>query len=285
MIVAEAFGSGNLSSGRNASGERRYVVTGVDLAGDDEGDVRDAVAAVAPDTFDGLKRRTIAVEQLANDVWTAVVSYSPIEASPPVNHADWVTQFSTNGSTETVQLALAQTGTSLVTALAAPDFGRNINVDLDGNPQGVEIVVPRFEFSETHYVPSSTFPGSGNAGILALHNATGKTNSGTFRGFSAQSVLFLGASGAKRPAEGDWEITYSFSASPNATLSFPRYDAAGAADGNATVAKNGHDYVWFWHERREDATAGATVSRARAAYVSRVYETTAFTGAGGFMPQ
>ena len=285
MIVSEAFGSGNATRGQGASGERRYVVTGVVLPTDDEADVMDAVATAAPTTFGSLERKSIAIEQLTNDVWTATVSYASADASPPVGYSGYLTTFSTNGGTETVQLALATTSTSLVTGLTAPDVGNAINVDGDGNPQGVEIVVPRFEFGETHYVASATFPGSSNAGLVALHDATGKVNSATFRGFAAGSVLFLGASGAKRPAEGDWEITYQFAASPGATIGYPRYDAAGNADGTANVSKTGHQYLWFTFEKREHSASATTVSRARAAHVATVYASTAFTGAGGFMPQ
>jgi len=49
-----------------------------------------------------------------------------------------------------------------------------------------------------------------------LFALTGTVNSGAFEGFAAGEVLFLGASGSKRGEE-DWEITYRFAASPNAT--------------------------------------------------------------------
>lgn len=286
MNVTEAFGSGTLSAGNNRRGEKRYVVFGVDLtSGDDETDIIGAVKDAAPATFDGMARRSIQVEQLSNDIWTATVEYSPSELLPPPEFSGYLTSFSTTGQTENVQLALSQTKTSLVTSLAAPDFGNNINVDGDNTPQGVDIVVPKFEWSETHYIANSVIPGSGNAWLALIHNATGKTNLATFRGFAAGAVLFMGANGAKRPEQDDWEVTFSFVASPGVTLTLPRYDQAGAADGTVNVTKGGHEYVWFYNRRREDETAAATVTRAEAVYVATVYGSIAFTGAGGFMPQ
>jgi hypothetical protein len=286
MTVVEAFGSGTLSSGSNRRGEKKYIIFGVDLtSGDDETDIIGAVKLQAPATFDGMALRGIQVEQVSNEIWTGTVEYSPSELLPPPEYGDYLTSFSTMGQTENVQLALSQTRTSLVTAQAAPDFGNNINVDGDGIPQGVDIVVPKFEWSETHYIANSVIPGVANAWLQLIHNATGKTNSGAFRNFAPNSVLFLGANGAKRPEQDDWEVTFSFLAAPGVTLSLPAYEQDGTADDPVSVAKGGHEYIWFFNRRQEDTTAAATVTRAEAAYVATVYGSVAFTGAGGFMPQ
>lgn len=285
MNVVEAFGSGTLSTGSNRRGEKRYVVFDVDLtSGDDETDIIAAVQGQAPTTFDGMALRSIQVEQVANDIWTGTVEYTPSELLPPPEFSGYLTTFSTTGQTENVQLALSQTKTSLVTAFAAPDFGNNINVDGDNTPQGVDIVVPKFEWSETHYIANSVIPGTGNAWLSLIHNATGKTNNASFRGFAIGSVLFLGANGAKRPEQDDWEVTFSFVASPGVTLTLPNYDASGEPDGTVSVTKGGHEYVWFYNRRRQDETAAATVMRAEAVYVATVYGSVAFTGAGGFVP-
>ncbi len=45
---------------------------------------------------------------------------------------------------------------------------------------------------------------------------TACVNSDGFKGFAPGEVLFLGASGTQRGQE-DWEITFKFAASPNAT--------------------------------------------------------------------
>ena len=61
-----------------------------------------------------------------------------------------------------------------------------------------------------------------------------------------------------------WEITYKFTASPNAS-SF--------SVGPITVPfKRGHDYLWVRYREVEDATAGHLARRPIAAYVEQVYE-------------
>jgi hypothetical protein len=58
-------------------------------------------------------------------------------------------------------------------------------------------------------------------------------------------VLFLGASGSQRGTE-DWEITFSFAASPNAT---------GLTVGDITgiEPKKGWEYLWVRYADAEDA--------------------------------
>lgn len=93
-----------------------------------------------------------------------------------------------------------------------------------------------------------------------LFYLTGRVNHAPFKGFAAGEVLFLGASGSQRGQE-DWEVTFSFAASPNVT---------GLAVGQITgIAKKGWEYLWV---RYEDAVDAHTlVKQPAAAYVEQVY--------------
>jgi len=95
-----------------------------------------------------------------------------------------------------------------------------------------------------------------------LFALTGRVNDGTFKGFAAGECLFLGATGSKR-GSGDWEITYRFAASPNAT-NLTLGDITG-------INKKGFEYLWVRYEDVEDTTAKALVKRATAVYVEKVY--------------
>jgi hypothetical protein len=83
---------------------------------------------------------------------------------------------------------------------------------------GVDITVPVYQFSETHYFSNAQVTGAYKG---AIFSCTGKTNAGGFKGFAPGEVLFLGATGSKRGdgPDDDWEITFRFAppASPNET--------------------------------------------------------------------
>ena len=70
-------------------------------------------------------------------------------------------------------------------------FGGAIGVTADG-VEGVDITVPVYQFSETHYFSDAQVTGAYKG---AIFSCTGKTNAGAFKGFAPGEVLFLGASG------------------------------------------------------------------------------------------
>lgn len=292
LAATEAFGSESYTSGRDRTAELRYIVTGA-TATTTSLAVSSLIGTTAPASFNGMASRSIKVEPLGETLWQATVTYRPSELLPEAESTYVGITFNTAGSSETVQTALLQTTTSLMretdgtTVVTAMNPGLNVNIDEDMNVNGIEITVPKFEFSETHYIANSSIrDASGNtvnSYINTLHNATGKTNNQTFRGFAVGTVLFLGASGTKRPAEGDWEITFSFLARPDASLSLPLFkrDGSPVLDGNGvqqtvSYSKPGHDYLWFHRQRQLDSDGLETVLD-RSVNLARVYDRTAFT--------
>ena len=143
----------------------------------------------------------------------------------------------------------------------------------DGNPcvvigvtpdgiEGVDITVPVYRFSETHLVADSRVTNEYKGKLFRL---TGKTNDGAWGGFAEGEVLFLGASGSKR-GRGDWEITFSFAASPNAT---------GLTVGDISdIDKKGWEYLWVEYAESVDEAANPKrlVKRPVAVHVERVYD-------------
>ena len=152
----------------------------------------------------------------------------------------------------------------------APDFGGAIGVTSDG-VEGVDITVPVYQFSETHYFTDAQVTASYKG---AIFSCTGKTNAGSFRGFSAGEVLFLGATGSKRGdgPDDDWEITFRFAASPNQTNL-----NVGPVTG---INKKGWEYLWVRYADAEDSGSGAIIKKPIAAYVERVYDQANFGALG-----
>ncbi|MEX0744876.1 MAG: hypothetical protein WD118_04675, partial [Phycisphaeraceae bacterium] len=133
----------------------------------------------------------------------------------------------------------------------------------DDAVEGVEITVPVYHFSETHYLPASEVTLGYRGDLFHL---TGKVNNAGFRGLAAGECLFLGASGSRRGTdpEDDWEISFRFAGSPNRTNL-----TVGSITG---IDKLGWDYLWVRYEDVEDETAHALTKRPVAVYVEQVYE-------------
>jgi hypothetical protein len=138
-----------------------------------------------------------------------------------------------------------------------PDFKGAIGVSTD-SVDGTDITIPVFNFKETHYIPAALIT---PAYKVILFQLTGKVNAYPFKGFAPGEVLFLGASGSQRGTE-DWEITFSFAASPNVT-NLKVGDITG-------IDKKGWEYLWVRYAEAEDADV--LVKQPAAAYVEQVYE-------------
>jgi hypothetical protein len=259
-----------------ATGDRReatlsYYVKGAAT----EAEALTAVGVSAPDFYLGLARQGRRAKPIGTDQFLVTARYSddvsndasddPTGTSAPTESSY---QFSTGGGSETMFVSLetmqglAASGAQNATV---PDYDGGINVTDDG-PQGVERTVPVFNFSETHYKTSAQVT---QAYIGSLFALTGTVNNAAFKGFAAGEVLFLGATGSKRGPTGDWELTYSFAASPNTVN--------GNIGSFTGVNKNGWDYLWFQFEDVEDTAAKQLVRRPAYLFVERVYKRANFS--------
>jgi hypothetical protein len=241
------------------SAELIYIVTGT--ASDT--DAKDALEAEAPATWDDLTRTEVEVEPVRIDtgdadscIWRGTARYGQ---SPPTESSTY--SFDTTGGNQHVTNSLATPGKYKVSADPndPPDFKGAVGVTENG-VGGVDIVVPVFQFAETHYKPSAFVT---VAYVQTLRDLTGTVNDDAFKGFAAGEVLFLGATGNKRGG-GDWAITYKFGVSPNRT---------NIEVGDITVAsKKGWEYLWVFYRPKLDADAKIVVQRPVAAYVEKLYE-------------
>ena len=153
----------------------------------------------------------------------------------------------------------------------APDFNGAIEVDNEGNVNGVDVTMPVLNFTETHTMNGSRVTTSYKKTVAAL---TGTVNSSGFRGFSAGEVLFLGASGTKRSKKPNapWEITFRFAVSPN---------QASLQVGKLKVSnKKGWDCLWVRYADKGAETRKNVIKEPVAAYVEQVYPTGDFGNLG-----
>ena len=252
-----------VTTGASPSARLRYTVTGAA----DEADALSAVATASPSSYNGMPRSSRSCETIDASTFVVTVTYQPNRYESGSSTAPRY-EFDTSGGSEQMFLAL-----STIASYAAPGTGTppdmkgGINVTSDG-PQGISRPVPVYNFSETHTFAAAAFTAAYKATIFSL---TGKVNNASFKGFAAGEVLFLGARGASN-ANGDFEITFSFSALPNVT---------GATFGPFTgVTKKGWDYLWVYSAEEEDSTAKRVVKRPVSAYVVQVFPYASFAGLG-----
>lgn len=263
IVVNELFDSRQITTGPSPSVELRYDIFGTN----DNVEARAALVDASPESYDPygggwffLPRDSITIRPVGDQRWEGAVRYEARAEGP-------VFSFDTGGGIQRITNSLLTRARYAPPGKTAPDCKGAIGVTADG-VEGVDIVVPVYQFSETHFKPDSFVTPAYKGVLFAL---TGKVNSAPFRNFAAGEVLFLGASGAKRAA-GDWEITFRFAASPNMT---------GLTVGDITgIAKYGWDYLWVRYADELDVPASALVKRPVAAYVEQVYQTGNFAELG-----
>lgn len=178
-------------------------------------------------------------------------------------NSDPAVSFDTTGGTRHLNRSLATTS---ITPAEATNYGGAIEVDGEGNVNGVDVTMPVMTFSETHtFAPSKVT----TAYRKQLFLLTGTVNQTAFRGFAIGEVLFLGASGQKNGEF--WDITFKFAVSPNRTN-------IKVSDTVTVAKKRGWDYLWV--RFGEKAVQGALLKVPIAAYVERVYEDGDFSQLG-----
>ncbi|MCL2646107.1 MAG: hypothetical protein FWD61_03765 [Phycisphaerales bacterium] len=260
ITVREKFESRQSTAGDSAQVELAYVIAGTD----DDILAKSSLAASTPTLYDGLVRQTLQIEPVGPELWDGVVRYGKDEDK---QSQDSTFAFDTGGGTQHVTQSLQTVGRY---PNNAPDFGGAIGVTHD-SVEGVDITIPVYQFSETHYLPAA-FVTTGYRG--SLFYLTGKVNNNSFRGLQAGECLFLGASGSRRGTsiEDDWEIAFRFAGSPNVT---------GLRVGTISgINKKGWDYMWVRYQDAEDEDAKVLVKKPIAVYVEKVYEMASFAGLG-----
>jgi len=273
VTVLEVPESREYEAGRNNSASRRYIIFQTDADVGDEEAARAALASYAPASIGSLlvlgTCRVAETERA--DFWLGTAEYTTpgkLEKKEPPATGESVFNFDTGGGSQHITQSRENKGRFGQAGDTAPDFKGAINVT-DSSIDGCDIIVPVYNWSETHYKPDSAVTLAYRGTLFGL---TGKVNSGAFKGFAAGECLFLGASGSKR-GSADWEITFRFASSPNRTniTDIPTITVA---------SKKGWEYLWIRYHDVLDTAAKMLVKRPCAAYVERVYDEGDFSGLG-----
>jgi hypothetical protein len=249
VTVLEKWDSRDTTLAEQSSIELRYVVGGTD----DDAVVAAQTLAASPAVYGGLPRESLTFSRIGQYEWEATVRYATPQAPDTGSFT-----FETGGGSAHITQSLATVGVYAASGAGVPDFQGAIGVTKD-SVDGVDIVVPVYKWTETFSFAPEFVTDAYKAAMFFL---TGRTNGAPFRGFLDDEVLFEGARGSKR-GTGNWEITFSFAASPNMT-DLQVGDITG-------IAKKGWEYLWVRYADFEDTSAQMLVKRPVAAMVERVY--------------
>lgn len=263
----------NSQSGSATQKELRYIVSGSEVHADVLAALLDSGAGGAPATFAGLVRNDQAASvdliEGRTDIWEGRVIYEP-STLVPFQTGDTGFSFDTGGATQHITQSL-ETISATAAAGNASDFKGAIGFD-GSNVQGVDIVVPQFNFSVTRYVATASMT---TEYIGSLYELTGKVNNGSFSivldgqtiGFAEGELLLDKVQGSKRKSQGDWAVQYDFRASKNET---------NLQIGDITVpSKKGWEFLWVLYAN--DTHEGRLVKTPVQVNVEQVYKTGDFS--------
>jgi len=254
--------------GRQVDGnraEKTYVVRGTS----DEIEARTELLAESPAGLDSgaYVRDNVDVNEIRGLAgFIGTVSYRRAEAVslPPKEPGESSFNFDTGGATQRIFASKATVAAYGADASIA-DNGKLIGVT-DQGVEGADIVIPQFQFTETHVKTPAEVD---NAYKAILFGLTGRTNDASFKGLNEGECLFLGASGAQR-GDDNWEIQYRFAGSANVT--------GLAIGGISGINKGGWEYLWI---RYVDGDANGITTRVpERVYVERVYDPGDFSTLG-----
>ena len=246
-----------------------FLVTGAA----DEDEVKTAIEDSTPTSYADMPRYEVEISERINPAtWRVVVHYKADEETPDPestddDRAEPTFSFDIGAGTQHITQSL---NTLHRYGPNAVDLGGAIGFDGE-NVVGVDIVIPTFIFSETLIVPASQVTFAYKAKIFYV---VGKTNSASFRGFSAGEVMFLGAGGSCRGdnPDDDWEIAFKFAVSPNET---------GLTVGSISgIAKKSWEYLWVQYGKSVDTTKKVLIKRPVAVYIEQVCDETSFSVLG-----
>lgn len=222
----------------------------------------------APANVLGLPRASYTMEWIGQGIWSVQAVYrlqtNPENQKDPADVGQTAGQGQVSLEISGATLLRKQSLGTTAYGIDPPDHHGAIDVDENGDVNGVNVFVPQVSYRETHYFNPASVTQTYRNTVISM---TGTVNDDEWKTFEAGEVLFLGATFSLSDGE-RITATYNFSIEKNAeNLS---------AGGISGIDKDGQDFIWFYHITEKDQN-NEPVKILRAVYVEKVYNRTDFS--------
>lgn len=187
----------------------------------------------APGAYGLLQRTHLTVQQSGPLTYDVTAHYSKVKPKEPGD-----SEYSFDVSTVSQHITQSRDTVARYGADGwdVVDFDGAIGVNPDGSISGTDILLPQFEYVETHWIDQISAPYIGT-----LHSLCGSVNDGQFKHFRAGEALFLGASAQRTGIDNPWRVTFRFRGEPN-------LDNARVPGIVGGIDKDGWDYLWVYYQ-------------------------------------
>lgn len=219
-------------------------------------------------TYYGMPFVDYDYNELATDRYDVTLTFAPaslevVKPEPEIGAAQY--SFATTLETVHIQTSL-ETKASYADTDQLPDgvetaydFQQAINVDVEGNIQGITIQVPVTRFKYRYRIPFSLVTPQYQ---LLIEDLAGKVNGSVFKGRPPGTTRFDGATGGIRSGE-DWDVEFNFTKRPNL-----ENITVGNIEG---VSADGWDVIWPYYISKSAGARGFSAPSPAYLYVEQVY--------------
>lgn len=267
-----------LGSNSNSTATVTYIVEGT------EDDITACTSAYefAPDEFSEIPKKSASVaERLTDTAWKIEVNYgseSKSSSGDSGDESDEATMnFDCSAGTKHMTQAIEQTCVyagsgeskdSTDEASAVP-IGWNGKDGSESEAAGVDVSIG--ELRETYTKTMSKSKVTGTSWKRKVAELVGKVNSGSFKGWSAGEVMFLGCS-YSAPSKGSKKVAVSFH------FAIRLNESKATVAGQNIGSKKGFEYLWALTD--DEVRDGERKRKVRKIYKAVVCETDGFGGLG-----
>lgn len=267
-----------LGSNSNSTATVTYIVEGT------EDDITACTSAYefAPDEFSEIPKKSASVaERLTENAWKIEVNYgseSKSSSGDSGSEDDEATMnFDCSAGTKHMTQAIEQTcvyagsGESKDSSdeASAVPIGWNGKDGSESEAAGVDVSIG--ELRETYTKTMSKSKVTGTSWKRKVAELVGKVNSGSFKGWNAGEVMFLGCS-YSAPSKGSKKVSVSFH------FAIRLNESKATVAGQNIGSKKGFEYLWALTD--DEVRDGERKRKVRKIYKAVVCETDGFGGLG-----